>query len=123
MRGTRLVRPPFAAALEGTRKGKGKSQSQIKMDSGFRRNDGVGVSDIYAVFASAAGTAALCFTRAPLGRGEQAEEKSRSDRRQDAGEFAVSTRTYCRRTPQPAREVAGAWMPLRPRPRGCPFLW
>jgi len=73
--------------------------------------------------ASAAGTAALCSTRAPLGRGEQAEEKSRSDRRQDAGEFAVSTRTYCRRTPQPAREVAGAWMPLRPRPRGCPFLW
>ena len=34
VRGTRLYRPPFAAALEGTRKGKGKSQSQNQ--NGFR---------------------------------------------------------------------------------------
>ena len=37
MRGTRLFRPPFAAALEGTLKSKGKAK--VKMDSGFRRND------------------------------------------------------------------------------------
>jgi len=36
-----------------------------------------GVSDICGASASAAGTAALCSSRAPLGRGEQAEEKSR----------------------------------------------
>ena len=78
---------------------------------------------VRVLFVSAAGTAALCFSRAPLGRGEQAEEKSRSDRRQDAGEFAVSTRTCCRRTPQPAREVCRARMPGKPRPRGCPSLW
>src|SRR5690349_21544437 len=47
VRGTRLVRPPFAAALEGTRKSKGKSQ--VKMDSGFRRNDVVRACPIYAV--------------------------------------------------------------------------
>ena len=47
----------------------------------------------------------------PPGRGEQAQEKSRSDRRQEAGEFAVSTWTYCRQTPEPAREVDG---------HGCP---
>ena len=69
--------------------------------------------------ASAAGTAALCFTRVPPGRGEQVEDQSRSDRRQEGGEFADSTWTYCRQTPEPARVVAGAWMPLRPRPRGC----
>src|SRR5690349_16254919 len=90
VRGTRLFRPPFAAALEG------------------------------------AGTAALCSSRAPLGRGEQAEEIAACTARgraQDARASDVSTRTYCQRTPEPARGVAGAWMPLRPRPRGCPFLW
>ena len=35
----------------------------------------MGVSDIYGASASAAGTAALCSSRAPLGRGEQAKEK------------------------------------------------
>ena len=73
VRGTRLLRPPFAAALEGTRKS--KSKAKVKVDSGFRRNDVGGVSDICGASASAAGTAALCSSRAPLGRGEQAEEK------------------------------------------------
>src|SRR6185312_15602467 len=48
--------------------------------------------------------------------------RAQRGRRQDAGAFAESTGTCSRRTPEPARVVAGAWMPLRPRPRGCPFL-
>src|SRR5690349_11673139 len=112
VRGTRLFRPPFAAALEGTRKG--KSKAKVKMDSGFRRNDGVGVSDICGALASAAGTAALCSSRAPLGRGEQAEETAACTARgraQDARASDVSTGMYCQRTPQPARGVTRAWMP------------
>ena len=46
-----------------------------ELDSGFRRNDGdVDVPDICG--ASAAGTAALCSSRAPLGRGKGAQEKA-----------------------------------------------
>src|SRR5690349_23957934 len=40
VRCTRLFRPPFAAALEGTRKAKARAKAKIKVDSGFRRNDG-----------------------------------------------------------------------------------
>jgi len=46
---------------------------------------------------SAAGTAALCSSRAPLGRGEQAEEKSR--KRSPAG---------CRRVRRQHRDVLSA---------------
>src|SRR4029078_5276439 len=49
--------------------------------------------------------------------------KARRGARMDARAFAQGTRMCPKRTPQPAREVAGAWMPLRPRPRGGPFLW
>jgi len=62
-------------------------------------------------------------SRAPLGRGEQVEDQSRSDGRQDAGQFDESTWTCSRRTPEPARTVTRAWMRAWPRPRGCPFLW
>ena len=116
MRGTRLIRPPFAAALEGTRKSKGAGSPLPR----GRRNL------VHLVFASAAGTAALCSSRAPLGRGEQAEEIAACTARgraQDARESDVSTGMYCQRTPEPAREVCRAWMPGKPRPRGCPFLW
>ena len=36
-----------------------------------------------------------------------------SDRRQEAGEFVVSTWTYCRRTPEPARVVRGHGWPTK----------
>src|SRR5215470_18012298 len=80
------------------------------MDSGFRRND-EGVSQICDALASAAGTAALCSSRAPLGRGEQAKETARRGARMDARAFAQGTRTCPKQTPQPARAVAG---------HGCP---
>jgi hypothetical protein len=69
---------------------------------------------------------ALLLFRVPLGRGEQAEDQPRAPHAgacTEARAFAQGTRTCPKRTPQPAREVAGAWMPLRPRPRGCLFLW
>jgi hypothetical protein len=71
-----------------------------------------GVSPISG--ASAAGTAALCSSRAPLGRGEQVEETaacSARGRPQDAGAFDESTGMCSRRTPEPARVVTWAGMP------------
>src|SRR5580765_4402644 len=58
--------------------------------------------------ASAAGTAALCSSGSPLGRGEQVEEIAACGARgraQDARAFDESTGTCSRRTPEPAREV------------------
>ena len=83
------------------------------MDSGFRRNDGdVGVPDICG--ASAAGTAALCSSRAPLGRGEQVEEKAACTARgraQDARAFDESTG----RAPGEPRSLLA-----KSRGHGCP---
>ena len=105
VRCTRLVRPPFAASQREPKKRKHR---------------------IYATgFASAAGTAALCSSRAPLGRGEQAQETAACTARgraQDARASDLGTRMCRERTPEPARVVAGQEA-QRPRPRGCPFLW
>ena len=60
---------------------------------------------------SAAGTAALCFSPGPLQVAASRRRKSPKGRAQDAREFADSTWTYCRRTPEPARGVDG---------HGCP---
>ena len=48
--------------------------------------------------ASAAGTAALCSSGFPLGRGEGAKEKARQGRAHDARAFAVGTRMCRQRT-------------------------
>ena len=58
--------------------------------------------------ASAAGTAALCSSRAPLGRGEQVEETAACTARgraQDARASDLGTGTCRERTPEPARVV------------------
>ncbi len=66
--------------------------------------------------------ALLLLPGSPPGRGEQAEEKSRSDRRQDAGEFAASTWTYCPQTPEPcSRSRRGMDAPATATSR-VPFL-
>ena len=72
--------------------------------------------------ASAAGTAALCSSGSPLGRGKDSEEKPRSGGRQDAGHFDESTWMCSRRSPPSSCVVCRAGMPGKPRPRGCPFL-
>jgi hypothetical protein len=59
----------------------------------------------------------------PLGRGKDSEEKPRSGGRQDAGHFDESTRMCSRRSPPSPCVVCRAWMPGKPRPRGCLFLW
>ena len=61
--------------------------------------------------ASAAGTAALCSSRAPLSRGKCTEEKPRSGGRQDAGHFDESTRMCSRRSPPCTCAVTRAGMP------------
>ncbi len=61
--------------------------------------------------ASAAGTAALCSSRFPLGRGKDSEEKPRSGGRQDAGHFDESTWMCSRRSPPSPCVVTRAWMP------------
>jgi hypothetical protein len=48
--------------------------------------------------------------------------KARRGARRDARAFDVSTRTYCRRTPQPARAVTGHGCPVTAGARGS-FLW
>ncbi len=47
----------------------------------------------------------------PLQVAASRRRKSPKGRRQDAGEFADSTWTYCRQTPEPARAVTRAGMP------------
>jgi hypothetical protein len=75
VRGTRLVRPPSATALEGTQE---QEPKQKLLRQGLPRSALPG----------------------PLSAAASRRRKSRdSDRRQDAGEFDVSTGTYCRRTP------------------------
>ena len=66
--GTRLVRPPFAAALEGTRKSKGTGSPLPR----GRRNLG------RLLFASAAGIAALCALPGPLSVAASRRRKSRA---------------------------------------------
>ena len=84
VRGTRLIRPPFPAALEGLEeRGRGKVNLLALTLPSPASGRGEKPS------ASAVGTAALCPSRAPFGRGEQAEDQSRSDRRQEAGKFAA----------------------------------
>ena len=58
----------------------------------------------------------------PLGRGKDSEEKPRSGGRQDAGHFDESTWMCSRRSPPSPCVVTRAWMPARPRPRGCCFF-
>ncbi len=86
VRCTRLFRSPFAAAQRGP-----ESKSNGKMDSGFRRNDGLGSAphicgvvykrcrDMRRHFASLLrqGLPRSAPPRAPLGRGEQAQDQSR----------------------------------------------
>ncbi len=50
-------------------------------------------------------------SRVPLQVAASRWRKSPKGRRQDAGEFADSTWTYCRQTPEPARAVTRAGMP------------
>src|SRR6478752_1799033 len=64
--------------------------------------------DICDTLASAAGTAALCSSRAPLGRGEQVEETAACTARgraQDARASDLGTGMCRERTPEPARVV------------------
>src|SRR6476646_3795040 len=73
--------------------------------------------------ASAAGTAALCSSRVPSRPRRAGGGNSPKGRAQDARASDLGTRMCRERTPEPAREVCRAWMPGKPRPRGCPFLW
>ena len=91
VRSTRLFRPPFAASQREPEEQR-KEKSDVSHISG----------------ASAAGTAALCSSRAPLGRGEQVEETAACTARgraQDARASDLGTGMCRERTPPPAREV------------------
>jgi hypothetical protein len=95
VRCTRLFRPPSAAAQRGPESQ--KEQAPHICDIAYMRRT-----------ASAAGTAALCSSRAPLGRGEQVEEKpacTARGRAQDARASDLGTGMCRERTPEPAREV------------------
>ena len=90
---------------------------------GFRGNPRAraDLSDICG--ASAAGTAALFALPGPLSAAaSRRRKKSRSDRRQDAGDFAA----VHGRTVSKARSLLAEFAGMdagKPRPRGCPFLW
>jgi hypothetical protein len=120
VRCTRLVRPPFAAAQRdpGARAERWLRWLKIALTPALSRKRergkggvpscGGGVS--CSALASAAGTAALCSSRAPLGRGEQAEEKPEGAR---AGMRARSTRAQDVLPANPAAcsRSHRAWMP------------
>ena len=81
-----------------------------------------GVPDICG--ASAAGTAALCSSRAPLGRGEQAKEKVA--RSAIAGRMPATLLLYMdvlSAKPVACSRSRRAWMPGDRGRGGCPFLW
>ena len=72
--------------------------------------------------ASAAGTAALCSSGSPLGRGKRAKEKARRGARrmrvrllQHMDVLSANLRSVLAQSP--------GMDPRRPRPRGCRFLW
>src|SRR5438874_2073958 len=67
-------------------------------------------------------TAALCSSGSLSAAASRRRISRDSDRRQEAGEFDVSTRTCCRRIPQPAREVTRAGSP-RDRGREGAFFF
>ena len=74
--------------------------------------------------ASAAGTAALCSSGSPLGRGEQAQEiaaRSAGARRMRARPMSVHGRTVS--GPRSLLAKSPGMDARRPRPRGCLFLW
>ena len=92
-----LIRPPFAASQRDPR-----SRARAKA-------------------ASAAGTAALCSSRVPSQPRQARGGKSPKGGPQDAGQFAVCTRTYCQRTSvarlrslpgMDARQTAAARVPF-----------
>jgi hypothetical protein len=99
VRSTRLIRSPFAAALEGFEsesKGKGAGSPLSR----GRRN--VGSRRLASALASAAGTAALLLFQVPLGRGEQAKDQPRAPHAgacTEARAFAQGTRMCPKRTP------------------------
>ncbi len=103
VRCTRLFRPPSAAA---------QREPEEKSEKKERNRRALPVSDISG--ASAAGTAALCSSGFPLGRGEQAQEIAACPARgraQDARASDLGTGMCRERTPEPARVVCRAWMP------------
>ena len=109
VRSTRLVRPPSAAAQREPESEKRKHASHI-CDRLLLRQ----------------GLPRSALPGFPLGRGEQAEEIAACTARgraQDARASDLGTGMCRERTPEPARVVCRAWMPGKPRPRGCPFLW
>ncbi len=107
---TRLVRPPSAAAQREP-----EEQSERKKKKPTCR--------IYPVLLRQ-GLPRSALPGFPLGRGEQVGGNSREARAaQDARRSDLGTRMCRERTPEPARVVCRAWMPGKPRPRGCLFLW
>ena len=103
VRGTRLIRPPFPAALEGLEeRGRGKVNLLALTLPSPASGRGEKPS------ASAVGTAALCPSRAPLGRGEQAEEIVAT-----AGSRRVcrSTKDVLSANPAACSHSRRAWMP------------
>src|SRR6478672_9389092 len=91
---------------------RGNPKSKSQWIPAFAGMTAWGVSHISG--ASAAGTAALCSSRAPLGRGERVEETAACTARgraQDARASDLGTGMCRERTPEPARVVTRAGMP------------
>ena len=119
----RLVRPPFAASQRGEEQGLlCWTQIALTLALSRKRERGLVALRLVSLLLLRQGLPHLALP-GPLSAAASRRRISRdSDGRQDAGQFDVSTWTYCRRTPQPARVVTGHGCPVTATAR-VSFLW